>query len=103
MTIASQSHIPFLCRIFLRLVSGSSCRDDHVSCSFSFQSSNVSEEEEGVINQQGVHDLFSEVLFEDPADFEDDSTSGINEDEYLISDSDNEEESFEEIQGFIHI
>ena len=39
-----------------------------------FFSANVSKEDEGFINQQGVHELFADILFADPSEWDDDSS-----------------------------
>ena len=36
-------------------------------------------EDEGFINQQGVHELFADILFADPADLDEDNSS-VDED-----------------------
>ena len=38
-------------------------------------SATFSKEDEGFVNQQGVHELFADILFADPADLEDDNCS----------------------------
>ena len=50
---------------------------------FSYSSATFSKEDEGLVNQQGVHELFADILFADPADLDDDNysiTSGVDED-----------------------
>ena len=42
-----------------------------------FFSANVSKEDEGFINQQGVHELFADILFADPSEWDEDSSSMV--------------------------
>ena len=60
-------------------------------------SATFSDEDEGFINQQGVHELFAEILFADPDDFEE-TCSEIDEN-VLYSNSrsfDEEQDDFED-------
>lgn len=77
----------------------------HLSLSI-FSASLYSKEDEGFINQQGVHDLFADILFADPADLDEDYdsiASGVDED-FLYSSSrsfeleDQEENEYQEEQ-----
>ena len=43
---------------------------------FFLLSANFSKEDEPFINQQGVHELFAEILFADPNDWVDDEGAG---------------------------
>jgi len=64
------------------------------------QSATFSKEDEGFVNQQGVHELFADILFADPADLEDDNcsiASGVDED-MLFSRSRSIEEWEEELE-----
>ena len=42
---------------------------------FCFFSARFSKEDEHFVNQQGVHELFADILFADPADLEEDNYS----------------------------